>query len=71
MNVKICSICHRNYVGFGNNAEPVNSGRCCDDCNSTIVIPARLYTAGLYATPSEECEHGNIGDCPACMRDEQ
>jgi rRNA maturation endonuclease Nob1 len=20
-----------------------------------------------YATPSEECEHGNIGRCPTCM----
>jgi hypothetical protein len=26
----------------GNNAEPVNSGRCCDDCNMSVVIPARL-----------------------------
>ena len=26
----------------GNNAEPVNSGRCCDDCNWKVVIPARL-----------------------------
>tara|TARA_R110001606_G_C15133478_1_gene623668 strand:+ start:113 stop:295 length:183 start_codon:yes stop_codon:yes gene_type:complete len=27
---------------WGNNAEPVNSGRCCDDCNWKVVIPARL-----------------------------
>ena len=27
---------------FGNNAEPVNDGRCCSDCNSTVVIPARI-----------------------------
>ena len=26
----------------GHNAEPINSGRCCSDCNSTVVIPARL-----------------------------
>ncbi len=43
----ICSICHLPIpVKFGwaegNNAEPVNSGRCCDDCNSSVVIPARL-----------------------------
>ena len=26
----------------GNNAQPVNDGRCCDDCNMTVVIPARM-----------------------------
>jgi hypothetical protein len=42
-----CSICQNEIqpVGDwtqGNNAEPVNDGRCCDQCNSTVVIPARL-----------------------------
>lgn len=41
-NEKICSICGKSYVGFGNNAYPVNNGRCCDDCNGMVVIPARL-----------------------------
>ena len=31
----------------GNNAEPVKEGRCCDDCNNTKVIPARLKELGL------------------------
>lgn len=39
---KTCSICERNYHGFGNNAWPVNDGRCCDHCNWTRVIPERL-----------------------------
>ncbi len=26
----------------GHNAEPVAEGRCCDQCNSLDVIPARL-----------------------------
>jgi len=26
----------------GNNAQPVNDGRCCDECNMTVVIPARM-----------------------------
>jgi hypothetical protein len=30
----------------GHNAEPVNSGRCCDKCNYTVVIPKRLE--GLF-----------------------
>ena len=43
-----CSICGReitpNALGWseGNNAEPVNSGRCCDLCNNMVVIPTRL-----------------------------
>ena len=26
----------------GNNAEPINNGRCCNECKMTVVIPARL-----------------------------
>jgi hypothetical protein len=37
----ICSICFAKYSGFGNNAEPINSGRCCDMCDA-IVIVARI-----------------------------
>jgi hypothetical protein len=39
-----CSICAHLYEGFGHNAEPVNSGRCCDDCNWAVVIPARIQS---------------------------
>ena len=37
-----CSICGENYDHYGHNAEPVNSGRCCDYCNTTVVIPRRI-----------------------------
>ena len=44
-----CSICKleipvQAVTGWdsGNNAEPVNDGRCCDDCNASVVIKARL-----------------------------
>jgi hypothetical protein len=43
-----CCICGKdieikNGWKHGNNAEPVvEGGRCCDDCNATAVIPARL-----------------------------
>lgn len=26
----------------GHNAEPIAEGRCCDSCNATEVIPARI-----------------------------
>jgi hypothetical protein len=31
------------YWTGGNNAEPVKSGRCCEECNNSVVIPARFY----------------------------
>ena len=39
----VCSICQREFKDeFDNNAEPVNSGRCCNHCDNFIVIPARI-----------------------------
>ena len=38
---KVCSLCGDVYAGFGNNAWPFK-GRCCDACNWTEVVPARL-----------------------------
>lgn len=40
--MEICSICGKQYKGYGNNARPVNDGRCCDTCNYKIVIPKRI-----------------------------
>ena len=43
-----CIFCEKEIKGYDNNPEPVKSeGRCCDDCNVSIVIPARLQN--LYA----------------------
>lgn len=39
--IQICSICGRPYAGHGNNAWPYE-GRCCNDCNSDVVIPDRV-----------------------------
>lgn len=41
--MKKCCICGKQFNGWGNNPYPVKeSGKCCDECNSTQVIPARL-----------------------------
>jgi probable addiction module antidote protein len=40
--MQICSICQREFSEFGNSADPVNDGRCCDRCDSEVVIPARM-----------------------------
>lgn len=41
----ICSICGKHYEGYGNNAQPVNDGICCNECNGTIVVPRRFQDA--------------------------
>mgnify|MGYP003153774454 FL=1 len=56
-----CSICHgdinAHYQGgvlvwsHGHNAHPINDGRCCDGCNLTVVIPARLSRAYIHNHP--------------------
>ena len=33
-----CSICNENIEGHGHNAQPINSGKCCDDCNNLVII---------------------------------
>jgi len=37
-----CSICSAEYNNYGNNAQPVNEGRCCDKCNSEVVVLKRI-----------------------------
>ena len=46
-SLKKCCLCGFNIqpVGdwvHGHNAEPAADGRCCDECNSCVVIPLRL-----------------------------
>jgi len=37
-----CVFCGADNGKWGNNAMPLNEGRCCDFCNDTKVIPARI-----------------------------
>ena len=32
-----CVMCEEEIVGFGNNAQPVQDGRCCDICNGYVL----------------------------------
>ena len=46
--VKTGVICGKEFEGYGNNPDPVEDhGECCDECNLTVVIPARLAMMGL------------------------
>lgn len=34
---KKCCICGKEFIGYGNNAEPIKKGVCCDLCNKRFV----------------------------------
>lgn len=51
-----CCICGGPLGKYGNNAEPVKSGRCCDKCNYEVVLPTRL---GLIKSNLDECNKSN------------
>lgn len=77
-----CCICNE-YIEpnngwiYGNNAEPVKDGRCCNKCNSEIVIPERIhqYTQTMkFSKPKTwSCGHTEDEHCFAdvmfCVRD--
>ena len=52
--VGTCSICSETYEGLGHNAEPVNSGRCCGDCNALVVVPARIERRRAARSAAQE-----------------
>jgi len=39
---KKCVLCKKHFIEYGFNAEPVKKGLCCQICNLTVVIPARM-----------------------------
>ena len=54
-----CCICENQFSGYGHNPQPVDDtegARCCDRCNSSVVIPARLknYILGSESTDKED-----------------
>lgn len=50
----VCCICGKKFTGWGNNPWPVvkdEDALCCDGCNATAVLPARI--AGLREENNE------------------
>jgi hypothetical protein len=43
-----CVICKADCRGYGNNAQPVDQGLCCDDCNWIAVMPAKMQALRTY-----------------------
>lgn len=54
--MKKCSICETEYSGYGNNAQPINDGECCDHCNMLVVIPTRLKELNIHIVRMPERE---------------
>lgn len=38
LKIKTCCICGKAFIGYGNNAKPITSGRCCDECNQLVIV---------------------------------
>lgn len=47
-----CAICGETFDGYGNNPAPIASGRACDDCDESYVIPARIHLASATTRTS-------------------
>lgn len=47
---KSCVLCGKLITGHGNNAEPLASGKCCDQCNMQVIM-ARMKTLGKKKSP--------------------
>lgn len=50
---RICCICGGAFEGYGNNAEPIKTGICCDKCNNTHVMKARINQMFDHAEAAE------------------
>ena len=33
-----CVLCEAEIIGYGNNAEPLAEGRCCDECDAKVIL---------------------------------
>lgn len=43
--MKKCSVCGNYFIGYGNNAYPINEGECCNKCNIEVVARERFKRA--------------------------
>lgn len=69
-----CSLCGEPFSGMGNNPEPLAEfeQRCCDVCNETKVIPARI--ARMVVGPARVLTAADLGidqDDPGWMSEEE
>lgn len=66
---ELCCICHQPIEGYGNNAEPVCAGRCCDKCNYEVVIPERIAQIKKSANKEEALKEAD--EMPELEKEEE
>ena len=57
----VCCLCGETFKGWGNNPWPLNENeeaRCCDSCNGSLVIPARLARMEMAQKFKEDNANG-------------
>ena len=42
MKTMKCVLCKKKFIGYGNNAQPLANGLCCDDCNIDVVVARNI-----------------------------
>ncbi len=71
-DIKVCSICKKEFRGFGNSPRPLaEEGVCCDECNNKV-IESRLEKMGITQCPyctkeTTKEEIGLYGMCSDCF----
>ena len=56
--MKKCVICGHGFEGYGNDPRPVKyHGQCCDACNNSAVIPARIFLMRMAEETQPEKPH--------------
>lgn len=52
--METCCICKKPIKGYGNNAEPIKKGTCCDKCNKTYVVLARMLDITMMSNTEKK-----------------
>lgn len=51
-----CCLCGRTVSGYGNNAQPLADGRCCDDCNRKVILARlKVYLGEMMGEENKSC----------------
>jgi hypothetical protein len=44
-----CVLCEKQFLGWGNNAEPLSDGICCNQCFNEVIFPQRNLQLKIHA----------------------
>ena len=62
--VNKCVICDKIYYGYGNDARPLEEGRCCDPCNEKVIAERihSLYSDHQMQELMKKYHNGDLDD---------